>query len=44
MKLAASIALADMVQNPTPDKVIPGIFEDKVSDNVALAVKNCALQ
>lgn len=44
MKLAASIALAEMVKNPTPDKVIPGIFEDKVSENVALAVKTCALQ
>lgn len=42
MKVAAAEALARLVQNPTPDKIIPGVFEDKVADAVAEAVKQCA--
>jgi len=39
MKLAAANALANMVKNPTPDKIIPGVFDEGVADVVAEAVK-----
>lgn len=41
MKVAAAEALANLVKNPTPGKVIPGVFEDNVADVVAEAVKKC---
>ena len=39
MKIAAAKALANMVDNPSPDKIIPGVFEEGVADIVADAVK-----
>lgn len=38
MKLAAAEALAAFVKNPTPDKIIPGVFEDGLAATVAKAV------
>jgi len=38
MKLAAAQALADMVAEPTPERIIPGVFEEGVCDVVAKAV------
>ena len=38
MKLAAAQALADMVAEPTPERIIPGVFEEGVCDVVAEAV------
>lgn len=42
MKVAAAEALAGLVKNPVPDKIIPGVFEDKVAESVAEAVIKCA--
>lgn len=41
MKLAAAHALAGLVKNPSPDKIIPGVFEDKTAEAIASAVKSC---
>jgi malate dehydrogenase (oxaloacetate-decarboxylating) len=41
MKIAAAAALANLVQNPSPEKIIPGVFEDKTAEAVADAVKTC---
>ena len=41
MKLAAAEALAKMVKKPTPEKIIPSVF-DNVADSVAKAVKKAA--
>jgi malate dehydrogenase (oxaloacetate-decarboxylating) len=38
MKLAAAKALANMVENPNKDKIIPGPFDADVAKNVAKAV------
>lgn len=40
MKIRAGLALAAMVENPTPERVIPGPFEPGVADAVAQAVKS----
>jgi malate dehydrogenase (oxaloacetate-decarboxylating) len=40
MQLAAAQALADLVPNPTPDKIIPSLFEKGVVDAVAAAIKH----
>jgi len=42
MKLAAAEALAKMVKNPSPDKIIPSPFDEGVADAVAEAVKKAA--
>jgi malate dehydrogenase (oxaloacetate-decarboxylating) len=42
MKLAAARALAGMVENPTPDRIIPGVFDHGVADAVAAAVREAA--
>ncbi|PIR03271.1 MAG: NAD-dependent malic enzyme [Candidatus Magasanikbacteria bacterium CG11_big_fil_rev_8_21_14_0_20_43_7] len=42
MKLAAARALADFVQSPTAEKIIPDPFEKGIADAVAEAVKGCA--
>ncbi|MBI5221769.1 MAG: NAD-dependent malic enzyme, partial [Candidatus Magasanikbacteria bacterium] len=44
MKLAASYSLANLVKNPTPEKIIPGPFDKGVVETVARAVKNSANQ
>jgi malate dehydrogenase (oxaloacetate-decarboxylating) len=41
MKIAAAVALANLVSDPTPEKIIPGVFEDNTADTVASAVKAC---
>lgn len=43
MKLAAAAALAVLVLNPTPEKIIPGPFDAGVAEAVARAVKSCRL-
>lgn len=43
MKLAAAFALANTLENPTIDKVIPDVFDTNVVKNVAAAVKNAYL-
>jgi malate dehydrogenase (oxaloacetate-decarboxylating) len=40
MKYAASLALAEMVDNPTAEKIIVGPFEEGLHEKVAEAVKN----
>lgn len=42
MKVASAEAIAGLVPNPTPDKIVPGVFEDNVAAAVAEAVKQCA--
>jgi len=42
MKLAAAEALAGLVKNPSPAKIIPGVFEDDSAGAVAQAVIKCA--
>ena len=39
MKINAAIALADTVQNPAYDKVIPNPFQKGISDVIANAIK-----
>lgn len=43
MKIRAGLALAELVENPTPDRVIPGPFEPGVAEAVARAVKAAAV-
>jgi malate dehydrogenase (oxaloacetate-decarboxylating) len=40
MKLAAAKSLAEHVKHPIPEKVIPGVFDEGVSDAVAEAIKD----
>lgn len=42
MKLAAAEALAALVENPSPEKIIPGPFDPGVAEAVAEAVKKFA--
>jgi malate dehydrogenase (oxaloacetate-decarboxylating) len=42
MKLAAALALAAAVENPSPERVLPGPFEDGVARRVAAAVARAA--
>jgi len=42
MKLSAATALATFVKDPTPERIIPGIFEPGVARAVADAVKRAA--
>ncbi len=42
MKLATAEALANMVKNPTVDRIIPSPFDEGVADTVAEAVKKAA--
>lgn len=39
MKLAAAIAISKLVKNPTPENIIPKVFDKKVAKAVAEAVK-----
>lgn len=43
MQKAAAQAIADCVENPTPDNIIPGAYLPGVAEAVAEAVKKCAL-
>lgn len=40
MKLRAAQALADLVQNPTADKVVPHPFDPRLAEAIATAVQN----
>ena len=40
MKLAAAYALADYVENPTKERIIPSSFDEGIADKVASAVAN----
>nr|WP_269328664.1 NADP-dependent malic enzyme [Kineosporia babensis] len=42
MKLAAAEAIAACVQNPTPDEVVPSVFDERVAPTVAAAVARAA--
>ncbi len=44
MKRAAADALASMVEQPTPERIIPGAFEVGVAERVADAVRATALE
>ena len=39
MKLAAARAIADQVPEPTPECIVPSVFQDGVADAVAAAVR-----
>lgn len=41
--ICAARALAAHVKNPTPEKIIPDIFDEGVVETVAIAVKTCEL-
>jgi malate dehydrogenase (oxaloacetate-decarboxylating) len=43
MKSAAASALSGMVKNPTPEKILPSMFDEGVAQTVAEAVKATAL-
>ena len=43
MKLKAADAIAELVKNPTVDKIVPGPLEEGVAEAVAAAVKSCAV-
>jgi malate dehydrogenase (oxaloacetate-decarboxylating) len=38
MKLAAAVAIAGLVENPTADEIVPSVFHEGVADAVARAV------
>jgi len=40
MKIAAAHALASTVTNPTPDRILPTVFEPEVVKAIASAIKN----
>ncbi len=44
MKFAAAIALAEMIDKPTVDRIIPSPFDKGVADNVAKAVREAAIK
>ncbi|MFV0306554.1 MAG: NADP-dependent malic enzyme [Desertimonas sp.] len=39
MKRAAAAALADLVDEPTPERIVPGVFDPGVADAVAEAIR-----
>lgn len=41
MKLAAARAIASCVEHPTEEKIIPDVFDKRVAERVAEAVKSC---
>jgi len=41
MKLAAAQALASLVKKPTPDKILPSVFEKNIVKKIALSIKQC---
>ncbi|MGB7819951.1 MAG: NADP-dependent malic enzyme [Ornithinibacter sp.] len=42
MKLAAARAIAGLVEHPTPDRIVPSVFQDGVAEAVATAVRDLA--
>ena len=41
MKIVSAEALASLVKNPTPDKIIPSVFEKKIVEKIAESIKKC---
>ena len=41
MKLMAAQALASLVKKPTPNKIIPGVFEKNIVKKIALSIRDC---
>jgi malate dehydrogenase (oxaloacetate-decarboxylating) len=41
MKLTAAQTLASLVKKPTPDKIIPSVFEKDIAQKIALSIKGC---
>tara|TARA_Y100000310_G_scaffold345864_1_gene471817 strand:+ start:10854 stop:12023 length:1170 start_codon:yes stop_codon:yes gene_type:complete len=39
MKISAAYALANTIENPTVDQILPSIFDKKVVENIASAIK-----
>ena len=42
MKLAAASAIADLVERPSADEIVPSVFQEGVADAVAEAVRRLA--
>ena len=42
MKLAAAHAIADLVEEPTADCIVPSVFQEGVAEAVAAAVRALA--
>jgi malate dehydrogenase (oxaloacetate-decarboxylating) len=42
MKLAAARAIADLVEEPTVDRIVPSVFQEGVAEAVAAAVRALA--
>jgi len=42
MKLAAAHAIADLVDQPTADQIVPSVFDERVAPAVAAAVARLA--
>ena len=42
MKLAAARAIADLVEDPVPERIVPSVFQEGVADAVAAAVRGLA--
>ncbi len=41
MKLVAAQALASLVKKPTPNKIIPTVYEKDIAKKIALSIKDC---
>ena len=41
--ITAAIALANMIENPTPEKIIPSMFDKGVKDTVYNAVSSLSI-
>jgi malate dehydrogenase (oxaloacetate-decarboxylating) len=41
MKLAAASAIADLVEEPTVEEIVPSVFQEGVADAVAAALVVC---
>jgi len=44
MKIAAAHAIADVIENPTPENIIPSVFHPNLAKIVAKAVSNAAIK
>jgi len=41
MKITAAQTLASLVKKPTPDKIIPAVFEKDIAKKIALSIRDC---
>ena len=44
MKVAAAVAIAECVEHPSADEVVPSVFDERVAVRVAQAVMAAARQ